>query len=49
MRWLKWRRAVAIIAAVVGLGVGVSTGPASATPSHRSGGTVQTANDWWWE
>lgn len=51
MRWLNWRRAIAVIAMVVGVGVGVSATPASAVPNHTDGGTVysnSSTQDWWW-
>jgi hypothetical protein len=50
MRWLNWRRALAMIAMVAGIGVGVSNSPASATPHPNSGGIVHTngLGDWWW-
>jgi hypothetical protein len=48
MRWLNWRRAAAMIAMVVGIGVGASTTPASAVPHHQNSGSTVHVNDWWW-
>jgi hypothetical protein len=50
-----WRRAMAALAVIIGLGVGAATTPAAAaTPkaahSITSHGTGHTASfsDWWW-
>jgi hypothetical protein len=48
MRWLNWRRAVAVIAMFVGVGIAANTTPASAAVAHHTHvGSVQP-NDWWW-
>jgi hypothetical protein len=47
MRWLNWRRVVAVIALVVGVGVGMSTTPASADV-HTAGAHTNSPPDWWW-
>jgi hypothetical protein len=50
MRWLNWRRTLALIAMVAGIGVGVSTAPASATTHNHEASSVAPngLNDWWW-
>jgi hypothetical protein len=46
MRRVNWRRAIALIAMVVGIGVGASTTPASAAVhSHQS--SAVNSLDWW--
>jgi len=40
MRWLNWRRGIALIAMVVGIGVGASTTPASASVGVRVGAST---------
>jgi anti-sigma-K factor RskA len=49
MRSSFWRRTAAVLALIIGVGVGASTAPASAQTTHsaHTGGTVQSA-DWWW-
>ncbi|HKC27130.1 MAG TPA: hypothetical protein VKB75_03870 [Jatrophihabitans sp.] len=48
MRWTSWRRAVAVAAMLVGIGVGASTVPASAAPSHVTAHSTSSLADWWW-
>jgi hypothetical protein len=45
MRWTKWRRLVAVVAMVVGVGVGASTVPASASTGTI---TQHSTYDIWW-
>jgi hypothetical protein len=46
MRWTAWRRAAAILAVIVGVGLGASSVPASAAPT--AGAAQTSASDWWW-
>lgn len=49
MRWTTWRRALAVVALIVGIGVGASAVPASAATVGDGGGVSQTSsNDIWW-
>jgi len=49
MRWFNWRRAIAVIAMVVGVGAGMSATPASAAQSVSGGAShVNAPPDWWW-
>jgi hypothetical protein len=48
MRWTSWRRVVAVAAMLVGIGVGASTAPASATPAHAVTNQTSSLADWWW-
>jgi photosystem II stability/assembly factor-like uncharacterized protein len=44
MRGRSWRRAIAVLAVLVGFGVGASTVPAAAATPH----TIVRSADWWW-
>jgi hypothetical protein len=50
MRWTFWRRAAAVLAVIVGVGIGASGVSASAasvgSPGHAT--SKNAPNDWWW-
>jgi hypothetical protein len=49
MRWTSWRRAVAALALILGIGVGASTVPASADPgTHAENSKSANLLDYWW-
>jgi hypothetical protein len=50
MRGTFWRRAAAVLALVLGIGVAAPAAQASATPTHGVGSThaVTVQSDWWW-
>jgi hypothetical protein len=48
MRWTRWRRAIAVVALLMGVGVGASTVPASAAPMNAHNGPSVTTLDFWW-
>jgi hypothetical protein len=48
MRWLNWRRAIAVIALIAGVGVGMSATPASADTPNGGGAHTNGPPDWWW-
>jgi hypothetical protein len=45
MRWLNWRRATALLAIVVGIGVGTAV-PANASTAHHVQ-QIRTSDFWW--
>jgi hypothetical protein len=51
MRWLNWRRAVALVAIVVGIGAGATTPAAAAghtQATHPHASSLISPNDFWW-
>jgi hypothetical protein len=48
MRWITWRRALAVVALIVGVGVGASSIPAAADSVDGTGTSYYTPDDTWW-
>jgi hypothetical protein len=47
MRWFNWRRAIALVAMVVGIGAAASAAPASAAVHSHQVITSPTSDFWW--
>jgi hypothetical protein len=45
MRLTGWRRVIAVVALIVGIGAGASSVPASAAPANHQ--VVRMADIWW--
>jgi hypothetical protein len=48
MRWINWRRAIAVIAMLVGVAVGATSVPASAAVVDNSSSSYSSTSDNWW-